>query len=197
MIMEKGNLMTSNEKLARSVTGIEGNAKHFEVNGKSTQELFEMEARNKFNQKVDELTQKLTDQENTVKKFADKLNDVLPDLELKVINNNILVRPFAENPFQRIKKTASGFIYDLEGYKPMYKSNETGEEEEEQSLITVGEVIEAGNECKYIRPGDTVFYTTVSAVAVPFFRQGFEMINENRVIAVVNTKLTERFDSIK
>ena len=54
--MEKGNLMTSNEKLARSVTGIEGNAKHFEVNGKSTQELFEMEARNKFNQKVDELT---------------------------------------------------------------------------------------------------------------------------------------------
>ena len=195
--MEKGSLMTSNEKVARIVTGIESDAKHFEVNGKSSQELFEMEARNKFNQKVDEMTAKLSDSENMVKKFAEKLNDVLPDLELKVINNNLLVRPFAENPFQRIKKTASGFIYDLEGYKPTYKSNETGEEEEEESMIIVAEVIENGPDCNYIKSGDTIFYTRVSSVPVPFFRQGFEMVNENRVIAVVNTKLTERFENVK
>ena len=41
-----------------------------------------MEARTKFNQKVDELTEKLNDTESRVKKFAEKLNDVLPDLEL-------------------------------------------------------------------------------------------------------------------
>jgi len=179
------------------VTGIESDAKHFEVNGKSSQELFEMEAREKFNQKVDEMTSKLADNENVVKKFSEKLNDIMPDLELKVINNNILVRPFKENPFQRIKKSASGFIYDIEGYKPTYKSNETGETEEEKSIITVAEVVEVGPKTEYIRPGDTIFYTNTSMVNVPFFRQGFEMINENRVIAVVNTKLTERFESIK
>lgn len=195
--MEKGNLMTSNEKLARMVTDIEGPAKHFEVNGKSSQELFEMEARNKFNQKVDDLTAKLQDNENEVKKFADKLNDVLPDLELKAINNNLLIRPFKENPFQRIKKSASGIIYDLEGYKPIYKSHEDGEEYEEESAIKVAEVIDAAPECKYVKEGDTIFYTTVSSVPVPFFRSSFEMICENRVIAVVGTKLTERFNNNK
>ena len=165
MIMEKGNLMTSNEKLARMATGIESDAKHFEVNGKSSQELFEMEARTKFNQKVDELTEKLNDTESRVKKFAEKLNDVLPDLELKVINNNILVKPYAENPFQRIKQTASGFIYDLEGYTPTYTSNETGETEEEENIITVADVIEIGPKTEYIRPGDTVFYMGTKGLA--------------------------------
>ena len=44
-----------------------------------------------------------------------------------------LILIIKENPFQRIKRDEdSGLIIDLGGMKPQYKSNETGEWEEEE-----------------------------------------------------------------
>ena len=48
-----------------------------------------------------------------------------------------------------------------------------------------------------IKPGDIVFYTIASECMVPFFRQGFVVVNENRIMAVVNEKLTERRDNLR
>ena len=56
----------------------------------------------------------------------------------------------------------------------------------------VGTVIETGYECKFVKPGDVVFYTIASETMVPFFRQGFVTVAENRVIAIVNENLTKR-----
>ena len=75
---------------------------------------------------------------------------------------------------------------------PEYKSNETGEIEQERQFIKVGTVIETGYECKFVKSGDVVFYTIASETMVPFFRQGFVTVAENRVIAIVNGNLTER-----
>jgi hypothetical protein len=93
--------------------------------------------------------------------------------------------------------TESGIITDLGGMTPQYKSNETGEIEEEQQFIKVGSVIEVGHKCEFLKPGDVVFYTIASETMIPFFRQGFVVVNENRIMAVVNESLTERRDRIK
>ena len=43
-----------------------------------------------------------------------------------------------------------------------------------------------------VKPGDVVFYTIASETMVPFFRQGFVTVAENRVMAIVNENLTKR-----
>lgn len=185
-------MMNSNEKLAREVSGIE-DAKHFVVNGKSADELLKQEAISKVNQKVDEMQKKLDDHEQTVGKYAEEFGEKLDKMDIKAIYNYALVKPYAHNPFQTIKKSDGGIIYDLGGYAPTYKSNETGETEEEESMIHIGEIVDAGPECKYVQPGDVVYWTKVSEVPVPFFKQGLVLINETRVMVVINECLDSRF----
>ena len=108
-----------------------------------------------------------------------------------------LIQPFEKNPFQQIKISEGGIITDLGGLTPQYKSNETGEVEEEQQFIKVGTVVETGLKCEFLKPGDIVFYTIASEVMVPFFRQGFVVVAEPRIIAVVNCELTKRRDELK
>ena len=103
----------------------------------------------------------------------------------------LLIKPFDTNPFQEVK-IEGGIITDLGGMTPEYKSNETGEIEQEQQFIKVGTVIETGYECKFVKPGDVVFYTIASENMIPFFRQGFVTVAENRIMAIVNENLTER-----
>mgnify|MGYP006988889801 FL=1 len=86
-----------------------------------------------------------------------------------------------------------GLIIDLGGMKPQYKSNETGEWEEEESFIHVGAVFDAGPECKWIKDGDIVMWTKPSEMPIPFYRQNIYMIPEQRVLCVVNSGLTDRF----
>lgn len=191
--MDERIAMNSNEKLARTVSGLEGGAKHFVVNGESAEELLKKEAANKINQKIDDMQQRLEDHENLVGKYAEKFNSEFDQTEIKVIYNNVLVKPYAQNPFQRITVSKSGIITDLGGYAPQYKSNETGEVEEEESMIHVGEVVDAGPECKYVKEGDVVYWTKPSEVPVPFFKQGLVYINETRVMVVINEGLTDRF----
>ena len=80
---------------------------------------------------------------------------------------------------------------------PTYKSHETGEIEESEQYIKVGTVIEPGYQCEYLKAGDIVFYTIASEVKIPFFRQGFVVVNENRIMAVVNSGLTNRSKKLK
>ena len=119
-------------------------------------------------------------------------------LEIMPMFSYALIKPFETNPFQQIKISKnSGIITDLGGLTPTYKSNETGEIEEEEQYIKVGTVIEVGHKCEFLKEGDIVFYTIASECMVPFFKQGFVVVNENRIMAVVNEKLTERRDNLR
>jgi hypothetical protein len=191
--MEEKIMLNSNEKLARSYTGLESNAKHFVVNGESADKILKRETQSKFNVQVDDYIQKFDTHAERLNEYVKNFKDSLPNMEIKAINNNMLVKPFNENPFQRITVSDSGIITDLGGQAPIYKSNETGEYEEEESYMHVGEVVDAGPECKWIKDGDVVYFTKASEVPVPFFKQGLVMINETRVTAVINEGLTARF----
>lgn len=181
------------EKLARALVGAENDGKHFIMNGTTADKILEAEVVNKFNDSVDEYVDKFDKKTEEFNKAADIL-DEKPDLEILPILNNVIVLPM-ENPFQKIRKTESGFIYDIGGRAMEYKSNETGEIEEEQSGIITATVFATGAECKWVQEGDIVMYTKPSQLPIPFYKQGFHMINENRVMAVINEGLTKRFNS--
>ena len=87
----------------------------------------------------------------------------------------------------------SSIIIDTGGYTPEYKSTDSGEWEEERQTIGVATVIEVGPECKYVQPGDCIFYQNITAIPIPFYKQGFYSINEHSIMQIVNVGLTERF----
>ena len=152
----------------------------------------------KFNDMVDAYTEKFEKHSSNIQEFANKINDNVQDIEIMPLGNYILVKQFEENPFQRIvRDSKSGLILDTGGLAPEYKNTDNGQIEEEESFILVGVVQEVGPECKYLQPGDAVFYPKPASIPVPFYKQKLIQVNETRVLAVVNSSLTERFNNIK
>lgn len=188
--------LNSSEKLALATTGIEGTGKHFIINGETADKTLQREKAMTFNTKVDEFNDKFERHNKALENFAKDLSEDINGLEIMPMFGYALIKPFDQNPFQKVKVTSSGIITDLGGYTPTYKSHETGEIEEEQQYIKVGTVIEIGHKCEFLKPGDIVFYTIASECMVPFYKLGFVVVNENRILAVVNEKLTDRKNSI-
>lgn len=188
--------LNSNEKLALATTGMEGTGKHFIINGETADKTLQREKAMTFNTKVDEFNDKFERHNKALEDFAKDLSEDINGLEIMPMFGYALIKPFDQNPFQKVKVTNSGIITDLGGYTPTYKSHETGEIEEEQQYIKVGTVIEVGHKCEFLKPGDVVFYTIASECMVPFYKLGFVVVNENRILAVVNEKLTDRKKNI-
>jgi hypothetical protein len=191
--MEQRIVMNSNEKIARMVSGLESDAKHFVVNGEAADKVLQREAINKYNTQVSEYEEKLNKYEAMVEDCKKEVTKDLKDLQIKPLSNYVIVKPYNENPFQQIKRSDSGIITDLGGMTPTYKSNETGEWEEEDLMIKTGVIMEVGPDCKYAKVGDSTFWTIASEVMLPFFRQGFFVVNETRLLALINSDLDTRF----
>lgn len=189
--------LNSNEKLALSLTGMEGTGEHFILNGQSADRLLHQEKRQKFNAAVDEVENKFAKHQETLENYAKDIAKDINGVEIMPMFGYALIKPFDSNPFQKLEISKTGIITDLGGFAPTYKSNETGETEESEQYIRVGTVIEVGHKCEFLKPGDVVFYTIASECLVPFYKFGFVVVNENRIMAVVNEKLTERRNDIK
>ena len=188
--------LNSNEKLALATTGMEGTGKHFIINGETADKTLQREKAMTFNTKVDEFNDKFERHNKALEDFAKDLSEDINGLEIMPMFGYALIKPFDQNPFQKVKVTSSGIITDLGGYTPTYKSQETGEIEEEQQYIKVGTVIEVGHKCEFLTRIDLLFYTIASECMVPFYKLGFVVVNENRILAVVNEKLTDRKKNI-
>lgn len=154
--------------------------------------MADIDRRSKLQQMINDKQESLDKHEDLLKRYHEEMVSDLNQCEIKPTYSNVLIKPFDSNPFQQIKKVGN-LIVDTGGYTPEYKSNDTGEWEEEESYILVGTVIEVGPECTNVRPGDSVFYTKTSAIPIPFYKQGFYSINEHSILQIVNVGLTERF----
>lgn len=192
--MERLNL-NENEKLARATTGLETDAKHFEMNTKTADNALNEEITEQFNNAVDEYVDKFNKHAEALDAYAQSIAENCNNLEIMPIGNYVLIKPFAQNPFQKIEVTESGLITDLGGRALSVKSNETGEYEEEEMFIHTGNVIEVGPDCQWIREGDAVMWCKPSETPVPFFRQGLVIVNENRILVTINEGLKERFEN--
>lgn len=189
--------LNSNEKLAFAVNGMEGTGKHFVLNGEEAHKTLQREKAEKFNTTVDEMTDRFEKHNQALENYAKDLSRDINGLEIMPMFGYALIKPFDQNPFQKLEVSSSGIITDLGGFAPEYKSNETGETEISNQYIKVGTVIEVGHKCEFLKPGDVVFYTIASECIVPFFKMGFVVVNENRILAVVNSELTKRREDFK
>lgn len=195
--MENRPILSENEKLALRMAG-ESTSRIMTMDGKTADDVIEERNVRKFNDQVDKYVEKFEKHSTNLEEFANTINNNVENIEIMPIGSYLLVKPFSENPFQRIvKDSKSGLILDLGGQKPEYKNTDNGEIEEEESFIIVAVVQEVGPECKYIKPGDTIMYTKPSAVPVPFYKQGLALVNEMRVLVVINEGLTKRFNELK
>lgn len=195
MVMEYHPILSENEKLASNIAG-ESTTRVMTLDGKTADDIIRENNVNKFNDRVDIYKERLDKHSASLDEFAEKLSDKILDIEIMPLGTYILVRELDENPFQRIVKQGT-IITDLGGMKPEYKNTDSGEWEEEEQFIKVGIVQEVGPETKYLKEGDAVFYPKNATIPVPFYKQKLIQINETRVLAVVNEKLTERFNEIK
>lgn len=131
--------------------------------------------------------------ENLLKETADKIvennmEDICMDeVEIVPTNANLLVKPYLKNPYRYIETTASGLIVGVESSKT-YKSNETGEIEQNDEAIKCGKVLAVGPLCKNVEVGDDVFYTTYSELKLPFRKKGWSMISETLLICRIVKK---------
>lgn len=189
--MEMRTELNGKEKLAQVVNGMESTGTPVVVNGKSADIILAEEKKGRFNTKVDEYIDKFEKHNKALESYAEELSKDINGLEILPMGSYALIKPFESNPFQRVK-VESGIITDLGGYTPTYKSHEDGQIHEEEQFIHVGTVIDTGWKCEFLKAGDVVFYTIASEAMVPFFKQGFVVVAESRIMAVVNEKLTER-----
>lgn len=191
--MDKRVLMTQDEKMAQDIFGTDGIS--FNMAENKIEDLFEKEKARKFNSQVDEYAGRLEKHVEGLKEVANNLGDI-SNVEIKPMFNRILITPFKQNPFQRIK-VENGIITDMGGLAPQFKNMDNGRIEEMEQMIITGAVQEVGPEVKYIVPGDVIMYRKETAMPVPFFKQGLMCIAETQVIAVVNEGLETRFNEIK
>ena len=190
------SILTENEKMTNQVLG-DNNAQTFFMNGQSGKDYLHQEAVNKFNDAVDREAARQEEYFTDINKYAQEVNENIKNIEIMPISNYVLVKPFKENPFQRIVKTESGLILDTGGLRPEFKNTDTGEIQEEEQFIFTGVVQEVGPDCRFIHKGDVVMYPKSREVPVPFYKQGLVVINETGIIVTINEGLTERFDEYK
>lgn len=186
---------SNNEKFAQQV--IDSAEKSFAINDGDIDDLIIKEKKIKFNNEVEKYSEELKAQQNQIEEYQKDISNKISTVEIKPLFNRIMVKPFAANPFQKLQ-VENGIITDIGGLNPNIEFNrDTGEYQERDQHIVVATVVEVGPECKYIQPGDTVFYLRNLPTPVPFFKQGFWTIKEDNLIAVVNEGLSERFNNIK
>ncbi len=182
------------KKIAYDLAG-ESTTRIMALDGTTAEDIINERNIQKFNEQVDKWNEKFEKHSTDIKEFSENINNNVESIEIMPIGNYILVKQFEENPFQRIvRDSKSGLIIDTGGYKPEYKNTDNGQIEEEEQFIKVGVIQEVGPECKWCQVGDAVFYTKPSAVPVPFYKQNLQLVCENRVLSVVNEKLSERFN---
>lgn len=109
------------------------------------------------------------------------------EVEIIPINANVLVQPYPINPYRYIETTASGLIVGVESSKT-YKSNETGEIEQNAEAIKCGKVLAVGPLCKNVEVGDDVFFTTYSEGKIPFRKKGYVIIGEGLLMCRIVKK---------
>ena len=184
---------TENEKLVQTALGLDSEYKNFNMQEQSIDNLIAKENARKFNSEIDKYNEQLNKNNKECEEAQESLQYDINKAEIKPMLARILVKPFKQNPFQKLE-VQGGIIVDTGGYNPHIQFNEqTGKNEEQEQFIKVGCVIEVGPEVKYLTEGDVVYYRKDTVVPVPFFKQNLVSLNENQVIAVVNEGLEKRW----
>lgn len=178
--------------IVNAILGADTNAQTMILDEKYFDEKTKREQSSKIEQDINDVKEKYEKHLAQLEEDTKQIQGDFNKLEIMPLTSYVLIKPFESNPFQKIHKNESGLIIDSGGIAPSFKSQETGDMIDANQYIKVGLVTEVGTECKFLKPGDVVFYNIASEVQVPFFKFGFVIVAEQRILAVVNEGLTDR-----
>lgn len=182
----------STGNIVNTILGADTNAQTMILDEKYFDEKTKREQSSKIEQDINDVKEKYEKHLAQLEEDTKQIQGDFNKLEIMPLTSYVLIKPFESNPFQKIRKSDSGLIIDSGGIAPSFKSQETGDIIDANQYIKVGLVTEVGAECKFLKPGDVVFYNIASEVQVPFFKFGFVIVAEQRILAVVNEGLTDR-----
>lgn len=179
--------MTENEKLAGD--------KLFSASSVFTpldkESIEKRQQKTKIEETIDKKAAELDRNKKIAEQTIQSLGASLDELSLKPYGEYVLIQPYSTNPFMGEHRTESGIILVDQGVGEHF-SQETGEWDKDDLGIVTGMVLETGPTCKYVKKGDIVYYTIQSTIPIPFFHQGWVVIHEGRVLALVNSDLDTR-----
>ena len=178
--------------IVNAILGADTNAQTMILDEKYFDEKTKREQSSKIEQDINDVKEKYEKHLAQLEEDTKQIQGDFNKLEIMPLTSYVLIKPFESNPSQKIHKSESGLIIDSGGIAPSFKSQETGDIIDANQYIKVGLVTEVGTECKFLKPGDVVFYNIASEVQVPFFKFGFVIVAEQRILAVVNEGLTDR-----
>lgn len=126
------------------------------------------------------------------KQKQDEINQKLETLEMLPMGNKIILMAYPENPY---KKIMEGSI--IVNYSGDFLNPDTGEKDKLKELVGCAKIIEIGPDCKYLKPGDDVYYDTRTTYPVPFMSLGYQLTTEPQILCIMNEGLKDRFNMNK
>lgn len=123
--------------------------------------------------------------DNIIKKNTNNIN--IEDVDIIPCNLSVLVKFYDENPYRKIETMSTGLIVGIESTKK-YKSNETGEMENNEEVIACAKVIAVGPKCENVKVGEDVFVVKYICNPVPFRKMGYYMVSESNILCRIVKK---------
>lgn len=110
-------------------------------------------------------------------------------LECIPLGRKVILMPYPTNPYKKIMQGSIIVEYDGDFLNP-----DSGEKDKLKELVSCAKVIEVGPECKYVKPGDDVFYDSRTCYPLPLFSLGYLLTDETQILSMLNEGLKERFN---
>lgn len=110
-------------------------------------------------------------------------------LELIPLGNKVILSPYPRNPYRQIM-SEGGIITDYNGE---FFNPDSGETDKAPELVGCAKIVEVGPECKYVKPGDDVYYSPNTCYPLPFMSMGYRITSEPQLLSVLNEGLKKRF----
>lgn len=123
--------------------------------------------------------------ENIYKHNTENINT--EDVSIVPCNMGVLIKFYEDNPYRVLSTTKSGLIVGMQSTQ-RYKSNETGEMEENDEFVACAKVIAVGPKCENVKVGEDVFVIKHIANPCPFRKMGYYVISESNILCRIFPK---------
>jgi len=127
---------------------------------------------------------------NLNEKLIKETDIISEDVDIIPCNTGVLIKFYDKNPYRALEKTQSGLIVGMESTK-MYKSNETGEMEFNNEVVSCAKVVGVGPKCQNVVEGDDVFVVRHIATPCPYRKMGLFIISEQNIMCVLRPRKKE------
>ena len=124
---------------------------------------------------------------NLNEKLINDLDINTEDVDIVPCNTGVLIKFYDKNPYRAVEKTQSGIFVGMESTK-MYKSNETGEMEFNDEVVSCAKVIAVGPKCQNVTGGEDVYVVRHIATPIPYRKMQYYVINEQNIICYLKKK---------